>query len=415
MLPCSTDCCCKRDNGADRRSSVSPGKASLSSTKASLLTAFGIKSSSEAKQHYSHPHSFEHMRRGRGGRTPRGGRGQSRAPVTPDVTSPSLPLSSTMSIDPRSGQSQSANQAGGATNGGSSPTERVVANRDNRRRSRRLAGETPVDTLPTASTTRNSQVTQSGDQPRLPSSDPLEATSSDPPSDEIGSSPPIPGNGDLPEGEFNSSPPIPEDNDPPSDEEDPGVAVDNTDVTMHSVLAEEGSSNSPEPEVQYIVTFERQPPQEVRTNTEMAAFIVSLQITENGVPCRPPQSDESSENFNAIATLITTDGQTPTVGPGNETVMPAIPAPGLEQLSAEGGVRWLFCFAPGVITASGYFQMHIAVVITRVSPPSDDEGDYMIIDSPIATLHINSRVFHVHPFAERRVSSGVSIFHLLRL
>lgn len=376
------------------------------------------------------------MKRGRGGRTPRGGRGQGLDPVTPDVNTPPLAPSSAMSIDPRSGQPQRANQASETTDGRrsprSSPTERVVASKEERRRSRRLAGEPPTDIPNTASTPSNPQVTQSGNQPGRASSDSLEASSSDPPEEEIGSSPPeeeigssppegeigssppIPANGDLP-AEFPRSPPIPADDDPLSEEEAPEVDVENTDVTMHSILSVEGTANSPEPDIQYVVTFERQPPQEVRTDTEMATFIVSLQILENGVPGRPQFCGESSENFNAVATLITTDGQTPTVFLGNETIMPPTPAPGVEQSSAEGGLRWLFHFAPGVITASGYFQMHIAVVITRVSPPSDDEGDYMIIDSPIATLHINSRVFHVHPFAVRRVSPTVSTFHLRHL
>ena len=360
------------------------------------------------------------MKRGRGGRTPRGGRGQGHDPdpVTPDVNTPPLAPSSAMSIDPRSGQPQRANQASEATDGRgsprSSPTERVVANKADPRRSRRLAGKTPTDAPNTISTTSNPQVTQSGKQPGLAGSDSPESSSSDPPEGEIGSSPLEEEIGSSPpEGEIGSSPPIPADDDPLSEEKAPEVDVENTDVTMHPILSVEGTTNSPEPDIQYVVTFERQLPQEVRTDTEMPTFIVSLQILENGVPGGPQFCGESSENFNAVATLITTDGQTPTVFLGNETIMPPIPAPGVEQSSAER-VRWLFHFAPGVITASGYFQMHIAVVITRVSPPSDDEGDYMIIDSPIATLHINSRVFHVHPFAVRRVSPTVSTFPLLR-
>ena len=370
------------------------------------------------------------MKRGRGGRTPRGGRAQGHEPVTPDVNTPPLAPSSAMSIDPRSGQPQGANQAGRATNESSSPSERAAANKADPRRSRRLAGEAPIDALNTASTTSNPQVTQSNDQPGLTNSDSPEATSSEspegevgsdspegeagssPPEGEIGSSPPIPAIGDLPAGIL-SSPPIQVDDDPLSEREAPKVDMENTDVTMHPILSVEGTSNSPEPVIQYVVTFERQPPEEIRTHTEMPTFIVSLQITENGVPGRPPQNGESSENFNAVATLITVDGHTPTVD--NEPVMPPTPAAGVEQLRAEGGVRWLFHFAPGVIPISSYFQMHIAVVITRVSPPSDDEGDYMIIDSPIATLHINSRTFHVHPFARSRVSPTVSTFHLLRL
>ena len=371
------------------------------------------------------------MKRGRGGRTPRGGRGQAPDPVTPDVSTPPLAPSSAMSIDPRSGQPQRADQADETTDQQSSPIERVVADKE-RRRSRRLAGEPPTDVPNTASTTSNPQATQSGNQPGLASDDSPEASSSgasegeigssspeeeagsSPPEGKISSSPPIPANGDLAPN-IPSSPPMPADDDPLSEEEGPEVNVGDDDVSMHPILSIEGNTNSPEPDIQYVVTFERQPPPEIRTDTEMPTFIVSLQILENGVPGRPQFCGESSENFNAVATLIDTDGRTPTVFLGNETIMPPIPAPGVEQSSADGGVRWLFHFAPGVITASGYFQMHIAVVITRVSPPSDDEGDYMIIDSPIATLHINSRVFHVHPFAVRRVSPTVSTFHLRRL
>ena len=364
------------------------------------------------------------MKRGRGGRTPRGGRGQGHDPdpVTPDVNTPPLAPSSAMSIDPRSGQPQRASGATDGrsspfetTSGHSSPTERAVANKANPRRSQRLAGKTPTGAPNTTSTTSNPQITQSGNQPGLATSDSPEATSSDPPEEETSSSPP---KGEVdsspPEGEIGSSPPIPADDDPLSEEAAPEVDVGNTDVTMHPILSVEETTNSPEPDIQYVLTFERQPPPEIRTDIEMPTFIVSLQILENGVPGRPQFCGESSENFNAVATLITTDGQTPTVFLGNETIMPPTPAPGVEQSRAEGGVRWLFNFAPGVITASGYFQMHIAVVITRVSPPSDDEGDYMIIDSPIATLHINSRVFHVHPFAVMRVSPTVSTFPLLR-
>lgn len=349
------------------------------------------------------------MKRGRGGRTPRGGRGQGPDPVIPDVNTPPLAPSSAMSIDPRSGQPQRASQASEATDGRSSPrsspTERVVANKADPRRSRRLAGKTPTD-APNTTTTSQPQVTQSGKQTGLAGSDFPESSNSDPPEGEIRSSPP--------EGEIGSSPHIPADDDPHSEEEAPEMDVENTDAAMHPTLSVEEITNNPEPDIQYVVTFDRQPPQEIRTDTEMPTFIVSLQILENGVPGRPQFCGESSENFNAVATLITTDGQTPTTFLGNETIMPPTPAPGVEQSSAEG-VRWLFHFAPGVITASGYFQMHIAVVITRVSPPSDDEGDYMIIDSPIATLHIKSRVFHVHPFAVRRVSPTVSNFHLRRL
>ena len=164
--------------------------------------------------------------------------------------------------------------------------------------------------------------------------------------------------------------------------------------------ARESASQPSAMPIQLVIAFVRQPPAEVRTGHVLPTFIVTLCVAGVNLQGRPSPI-EPGGSINAVATIVTVDGQDPAASQGNPILMQPMTATAPERhFNVSDETEWTFAFVAsnnGIsIQASGYFRIRIVLINT----PTIVRGDGVTeVDSPIQLMSITSHVIHVHPFA----------------
>ncbi|KAL9128626.1 MAG: hypothetical protein Q9217_002722 [Psora testacea] len=166
-----------------------------------------------------------------------------------------------------------------------------------------------------------------------------------------------------------------------------------TSIVRRSEQAREASRQTSSSAIEFIIAFEHQPPAEIRTGISLPTFVVNLKLRGRGLNNSQPPIDDS--NLNAMAALVTADGETPMTSAGNNVVMrPMTATPRQRHAVAPGDIWWKFEFMPGEISLSGYFKIWAVVMHS----PTVDRGNGLEMDSPVQLLSVTSRLIHVHAF-----------------
>ena len=164
--------------------------------------------------------------------------------------------------------------------------------------------------------------------------------------------------------------------------------------------ASRSASQSTSTPIQFAIAFVRQPPAEIRTGYILPAFIVSLRVVDANLQGQPSPI-EPGGSINAVATIVTADGQDPVTSQGNLIIMHPMTATAPERhFNVSSDTEWTFEFVAsnnGIsIQSSGHFRIKIVLINTPTVTRSDGVAE---VDSPIQLMSITSHVIHVHPFA----------------
>ena len=165
------------------------------------------------------------------------------------------------------------------------------------------------------------------------------------------------------------------------------------------VQASISSRQRPNSPAQLIIAFERQPPSEIRTGSILSDFTVTLQVEGASILGRPSPIEPGS--INAMATLVTADGQEQVRNPIDLIVMHPMTATAPERhFDISDNTQWTFHFAPinsGTgINASGHFRIRVVLINTPTIIREDGVAE---VDSPFQLGSITSHLIHVHAFA----------------
>ena len=154
----------------------------------------------------------------------------------------------------------------------------------------------------------------------------------------------------------------------------------------------QSTSQAAEPTIEHSLSFNPQPPSEIRPQQQLPAYVVRLELTGSNIAGRISPFDRGA--VNAISRFVTPDGQEINA----EAI--SIPRPVTATAPERHGrlddvTTWTFQFAPRSVNVSGYFRIRVSIVHT----PVVDRGQGEEVDSPVRALTITSRVIHVHAFA----------------